>query len=113
MTAPLQNLSLRQLILFNSLTAISATPSLTAASCTVCQLLTHRTNQELCQSASEFPLIVPLGTHRYLACHCPRARSVMRSKHPSSSSDDPLRKAEWQEAGFQALGTDCLTGPCY
>lgn len=115
-TAPSQNLSLCQLCLFTSLTAISATPSPTVASSTMCQLLTHRTNQELFQRASEFPITVPCQhSYRYLPCHCPHAHSVAGSGHPLSLIflRWQLRKAELSEAGLQGLWTvlqDLVTG---
>lgn len=71
-TAPSQNLSLCWPCLFNLLTAIWATPSLTTASSTFCQLLTYSTHQELCQNAA-----VP--------CKCASRRSFP-SWSPSSPS---------------------------
>lgn len=94
----------------------SAIPSLTAASSTGCQLLTHLTNQELGQRASESPATVPPSTLTDTFLVTVLMLSVwwgLSTPDHSSSIDDPLSKADLQEAGFQGLQTDCLTGPCY
>lgn len=97
-----------RLWLFTSLTAISAIPSRTAASSTACQLLTRRTNQEFCQSASEFPSAVPslcTLTHTLSRCSCWLCDGVWTPLiYHSSSSDDQLRGAELQEASPQGCG---------
>lgn len=109
-TAPSQNLSLFWLYLFNLLTAVWATPSLTTASSTFSQLLTYSTHQELCQNAAEFPLTVPLT---FLV-------SVLTlALWPGLGIPDPFLKCPAQESRVQKAGssryllTDCLTGPYY
>lgn len=76
----------------------------------------HRTNQEPCQSASEFPLTVPLGTvtDTFLVTVLILALwQGLGIPYHSSSSDDQPRRPQVQEASLQGLLTDCLTGPCY
>lgn len=76
----------------------------------------HRTNQELCQSASEFPLTVPLSTVTDTFLVTVLILALWRglgTPYHSSSSDDQPRRAQVQGASLQGLLTDRLTGPCY